>query len=250
MDDSERLVSHLDALIEARTVEAIWDLHVAGMARYGFDRMLYGFTRCRTHATLGAPDDVLVLSNHDPAYLEAYVQSGLFSEGPMVQWALQNEGAASWRLIADLAGSGKLSEAQQRVVELNHSFGLTAGYSISFRDTSKRAKGAIGLSARGRDQDWVDDLWARHGAEIHLINKVLHLRLASLPHPGRHLSPRQREVLEWVGDGKSVQDVAMILGVTPATVDKHLRLAREALAAETTAQAVLKASVNNQIFLP
>ena len=39
------------------------------------------------------------------------------------------------------------------------------------------------------------------------------------------------------------------MGLTSATVEKHLRLAREALAVETTAQAVLKAALHNQMFV-
>ena len=39
------------------------------------------------------------------------------------------------------------------------------------------------------------------------------------------------------------------MGLQPATVEKHLRLARETLNVETTAQAVLKASVQNQMYL-
>jgi LuxR family transcriptional regulator len=38
------------------------------------------------------------------------------------------------------------------------------------------------------------------------------------------------------------------MGLTAATVEKHLRLAREALDVETTAQAVLKAAFYNQMF--
>jgi len=39
------------------------------------------------------------------------------------------------------------------------------------------------------------------------------------------------------------------LTLTPATVEKHLRLAREALDVETTAQAVLKAAFYNKMFV-
>ncbi len=67
--------------------------------------------------------------------------------------------------------------------------------------------------------------------------------------PNRALTKRQREALEWVGDGKTTQDIAVLLGLTTATVDKHLRLARESLSVETTAQAVLKAALHNQIFM-
>jgi hypothetical protein len=55
-------------------------------------------------------------------------------------------------------------------------------------------------------------------------------------------------VLELVADGKTMQDIAIVLERNVATVEKHLRGARDALGVETTAQAVRKASVLNQIF--
>jgi LuxR family transcriptional regulator len=128
---------------------------------------------------------------------------------------------------------------------------VTAGYSISFRDASIRNKGAIGLTARrGMTQDEVEQIWSEHGRNITVMNNVAHLKLIQLPYstPARHLTRRQREALEWVRDGKTTQDTAAIMGLTPATVEKHLRLAREALDVETTAQAVQKASFQNQIF--
>jgi LuxR family transcriptional regulator len=39
------------------------------------------------------------------------------------------------------------------------------------------------------------------------------------------------------------------MGLTPTTVEKHLRLARDVLEVDTTAQAVLKAAYQNQIFV-
>ena len=97
----------------------------------------------------------------------------------------------------------------------------------------------------------LDEIWSEKGREINVLNQVAHLKFTSLPLPRNQprLSARQREVLEWVGDGKTTQDIAIILGLTTATVDKHLRKAREALLVETTAQAVRKASVQNQIFI-
>lgn len=48
---------------------------------------------------------------------------------------------------------------------------------------------------------------------------------------------------------KPRKDIAVLLELTPATIEKHLRLAREALDVETTAQAVLKAAFYNQMFV-
>ena len=100
-------------------------------------------------------------------------------------------------------------------------------------------------------QDHVDAIWEEHGRDIHLMNNIAHLKILSLPYspPNRMLTRRQREALEWVGDGKTTQDIAILMGLTAATVEKHLRLARESLSVETTAQAVLKAALHNQMFV-
>jgi DNA-binding CsgD family transcriptional regulator len=43
------------------------------------------------------------------------------------------------------------------------------------------------------------------------------------------MTKRQREVLQWVGDGKTTEDITILLELTPATIEQLLRLAREAL---------------------
>lgn len=249
---SEVLVTHLERLLAAQSIEDIWNLHISKMADFGFDRLLYGFTRFRTSNSFGSMDDILILSNHVKDYLDGFVRGGLYHHAPMVKWAIANEGACSWRWIEEHAASGKMTPSEQKVLAFNLKHGLRAGYSISFRDVSVRAKGAIGLAARSDlSQKDVDALWEIHGREIVVINNITHLRITAMPFASsrRALTPRQREALEWVGDGKTTQDIATIMGLTPATVEKHLRLAREALDVDTTAQAVLKASFQNQIFI-
>lgn len=242
----------LNALITAHSVEALWDMHTRHMARYGFDRLIYGFTRYMTPNSLGDPDDFVLLSNHEQAYMDRFMGEGLYFHAPMVRWALENDGARSWSLLQDMIEIGALTPEERKVIEFNRSMNVVAGYSISFKSVSSRAKGAIALTARpGMTQAEVDEVWARHGEDILLLNNLTHLRILTLPYtgPARTLTSRQREVLEWVGDGKTVQDTALLMGLTTPTVEKHLRLARQALNVETTAQAVLKAAFQNQIFV-
>jgi len=238
----------LNSLLNAPGIEALWDMHCRQMAEFGFDRLLYGFTRYRTATTLGDPEDFVLLSNHNPTYTKGFIEGRLYADAPMVKWALKNDGACSWSHIKTL----NLSPEEQRVLAFNKAQDVTAGYSVSFKSVSPRAKGAIALTAKPDiSQDEVDALWADKGETITALNTVVHLRILSLPYnaPGRALTKRQREVLEWVGDGKTVQDTALLMDLTPATVEKHLRLARDALSVETTAQAVLKAAFQNQMFI-
>jgi LuxR family transcriptional regulator len=244
------LLDYLETLNTLDTIESVWAHHAAYMARFGFDRLLYGYTRNRTERSFGDRQDILILTNHDPAYVHEFIDRGLYFHSPMVRWASQTVGPGSWSLIPKYA---EVDNPQFRqLVAVNKKFGVTAGYSISFRETTTRSKAAIGLAAqKGMSQDEVECLWGEHGRTILQMNNIAHMKLITLPHEpkDRRLTKRQREVLEWVGDGKTVQDISQIMALTPATIEKHLRLARETLNVETTAQAVLKASFNNQIFV-
>lgn len=244
-------VDHLTQLTNAQTVEELWRLHTHKMDQFGFDRVMYGFTRYRTSSSLGDPQDWVLLSTQSPEYMKVFFDEGYYYHAPMIKWALANNGACSWRWMMDMSRIENLTPSEKRVMDFNRSMQVTAGYTISFRSISERTKGAIALTARpGVSQDAVEQVWAQHGESIIVMNNVMHLKLLTLPYSGdRHLTKRQREVLQWVGDGKTTQDIAVLLGLTPATVEKHLRLAREALDVETTAQAVLKAAFYNQMFV-
>lgn len=247
-----RYLDHISRITAAASIEELWALHVAKMDSYGFDRLIYGYTRFRTEHSYGDLDDLLILSNHSPAYLDGFIKSGLYHHGPMVRWISQNVGSCSWRIIGEMEAAGVLTPQERRVLAFNRKLGVVAGYSISFRNGTSREKGAIGLAAKpGLTQDEVDRIWDEHGQEIESINAITHLKIMTLPQilPRKNLTRRQREVLEWVGAGKTTQEIAIIMGLTPTTVEKHLRLAREALRVQTTAQAVLKAAYQNQIFV-
>jgi LuxR family transcriptional regulator len=246
------MLDYVERVIACRDMAELWSHHQTAMRKFGFEKLLYGFTSYRTATSLGDPHDLLVLSNHNSSYIRPFIDAGMYFHAPMVKWALENVGACSWSYVETLARSGGLTERERKVVEFNLSQGIKAGYTVSFQNLSSRSKGAIALGcAAGTTQAEADAIWKMHGRIITAMNEVAHLKLTTLPHTGarRSLTTRQREVLEWVGDGKTTQDIAQILGLTITTIEKHLRLARETLNVDTTAQAVLKASSQNQIFM-
>lgn len=85
--------------------------------------------------------------------------------------------------------------------------------------------------------------WAGPGRGLTALATLAALRLvAQRPVTRPSLRPRQREVLGWIAAGKTTGETAVILGLTRGAVEKHLRLAREALEASTTAAAVARAA--------
>lgn len=246
----EDLSRFLLSLMRSTQADSLWDSLVHRLASYGFDQVLYAATRFRTRNGVGDLRDALVLTNYPETFTKAYLGDGLFRNAPMVRWAMDNVGSLSWSRIARDAAAGSLSPAIMRVIEFNRRHGIVAGYGISFPRISSRAAHGIGLSSSMLSQAEVDELWRVRGTEIELICHTANLTLVSLPYGshGRRLTDRQREVLELVSDGKTVEDVAQILSRTSATIEKHLRLARAALDVETTAQAIMKANAQNQFF--
>lgn len=228
-----------------------WREATGYFAGLGFGRVNYGFTRFRSARSIGDPDDALFLTTAGDAYAAGYFRNGFYAKTPAFRWAQQNQGACTWTWVREAMLAGKLSPEEIETVKHNIAIGVTAGISISFPETSARAKGAMGLIADlGISAEEVDALFADMQSEILSVANMLHLKLIQLPIAGRRraLTSRQREALEWVADGKTAQDVAILMGVSSAMVEKHLRLAREALSVETTSQAVAKAALMNLIF--
>jgi DNA-binding CsgD family transcriptional regulator len=245
------ILALLNQIAASSSIDEAWELGTGFFKTLGFKRVNYGFTRFRHLKTIGDPDDALFLSTCDADYVKRYFGGGFFAKTPVFRWAERNSGACTWTWVKEAFEAGKLSVEEAEAVRQNAVTGVTAGISVSFPEVSSRSKGALGMIADpGLTNADVDAIFAVKREEILAVANMMHLTIVHLPQLSRHraLSPRQREALEWVADGKTTQDVALLMGVSPAMVEKHLRLAREALAVETTAQAVAKGALLNMIF--
>jgi DNA-binding CsgD family transcriptional regulator len=241
----------LARIADAVAVGPVWDAATGYFAGLGFGRVNYGYTRFLSARSIGNPEDAVFLTTGDEDYARRYFAGGLYARTPAFRWAQENTGACTWTWVQEALERGALSEAEAVAVRQNVAMGVTAGITVSFPENSSRAKGALGLIADpGLDHAAVDRIWAAHQQELLAVANMMHLKIVNLPNPTRRrsLTQRQREALEWVADGKTTQDVAVLMNVSPAMVEKHLRLAREALNVETTAQAVAKAALLNMIF--
>lgn len=245
------LLGLLNRIAATSSIDAAWGLATGFFASRGFQRVNYGFTRFRHLKTIGDPDDALFLSTCEPDYVKRYFVGGFYAKTPVFRWAERSSGICTWSWVKDAYEAGRLSAEEAEAVRQNAAMGVSAGISVSFPEVSARSKGALGLIAdAGLSHADVEAIFAAEWEEILAVANMMHLTIVHLPQLSRHraLSPRQREALEWVADGKTTQDVALLMGVSPAMVEKHLRLAREALAVETTAQAVAKGALLNMIF--
>ncbi len=240
----------INRIAAAGDVENDWSLATQRFAAAGFARANYGLTRFRSERSYGDVHDALFLSTAGAQFEQRYFRNDFFARTPLFHWAIANVGICTWRWVQEDYEAGRLTPDEAEAVRENLGIGVIAGLTISFPANSRREKGALGLIADpGLDLDAVDRIFDHEGEALHAVAHAMHLKLAQLPAPRRMtLTPRQREALEWVADGKTTRDIAAIMAISPAMVEKHMRLAREALGVDTTAQAVAKATLLKLMF--
>ncbi|EEW26010.1 helix-turn-helix transcriptional regulator [Rhodobacter ferrooxidans] len=241
----------LGEIAHARSVNEVWALSTPYYRDLGFARVNYSFTRFMTDTTLGDPADALFLTTSSPEYLRVFTRDRFYARTPLFHWALHNVGACTWRWVHEALAAGDLTADQAETVRSNIAMGVVAGITISFPSAAPRSKGGLGLIGDTcLSHDDVDDIWANHGQPLLAVANMMHLKISQLPMATRrrNLTDRQRQALEWVADGKTTQDISQLMRISVAMVEKHLRLAREALEVDTTAQAVAKAALLNKIF--
>ena len=95
------MLEFLDRILNAETADDVWALQTDAIESFGFDRLIYGFTRYMTETGFGCPDDCLILSNHEPEYVQRYIGDGLYAHAPMLHWA------AFVQFLADAPGHSK-----------------------------------------------------------------------------------------------------------------------------------------------
>lgn len=239
--------SALALIVKAGSIAKAWRVFCTAMEQLGYDMQLYGSSKLSPKSGWGTMNETLVLMNGPDDYAETFLREKLYQNSLTFEWALDNDGFVSWAKALRqfrVHPSPKTAE----LYNLNAEFGFQSGYIGGLNAVVPGSKGVIGLSSSaGLDEAAMDALWAKVGTRVETLCATMHLRVACLPQTDifRPLTSRQIEVLYWYAEGKMLQDIATIMGISMGTVEKHLRCARDALDAETTAHAVRKATSLN-----
>lgn len=247
-----RVLNQTSRILKGTSYDEVWSLLLEGLGLYGITSVRYGLTRSRYGMSLGDLQDILFLSTMGTEDFDNYIATGMYRRSPHYRWMAENDGAISWGWFVDEARAGRLLPEEQVFLTELEKAGQPSGYLLSFPSDTTRLKGGLGMMGQ---RDWtqaqMDALWKSEGEKIEVMCSAAHLNIARMPLPSKRdpLRPRQREMLEWIADGKSMLDVAVLTGLSVATVEKHLRGARDVLDVETTAQAIARASLLGQLFV-
>lgn len=238
--------------MQANSADDLWQVFAAVMLDMGYPHICYTARRFVDMPRMWLAEDLEWRSTYPDSFLTDLRHDDLLTASPWSAWSRENAGARPANWIETAEGAVYLTPQARHMIATCQRHGVWHGHVVSLLGVSIRVTGTVVMNTgRRTDQDYADRLWDKVGSDVISLSQVMHLRINALPRiqGAGVLTPRQREVVEWAAYGKTVAEIARILGVTSTTIEKHLRLAREQLGVGTTAQAILKAHVKNQIFI-
>lgn len=177
-------------------------------------------------------------ANYRPDWIEHYMRKGLHRIDPTIHVGRKSIAPVDWTRL-------------EQTAHFRTVFADAPDFGVSDRGLTVPVRGPygdIGLLSVTRDcpeAEWqglkrkaIGDLQM---AAVHMHDNVMSSGLSMAVLHLQPLSAREREILQWVAEGKSQQDIGDILSISHRTVEVHLRSARTKLGAFSTSQAIGRA---------
>lgn len=184
---------------------------------------------CATYLPLPTENNLqakILVSNWPARLIQKYDEYGLLRNSPIIKAIWKSSGAIHWNLDDIVQKRGPLEGPKTRHIfeEYNMTMGtVIPGHSLSGQ------KGAVMFSG-SREQPKGGEL-----AALHLLSHFLFAHIATLSTSKRkkagRLSKRELECVELVAQGKTTDEIAIILGLSASTVAGYLTAAATKLEA-------------------
>lgn len=206
----------LAALDRQQSVSDVLELLGQAARRYGAERYSYHFTPAFEKQTGNGA--IVTAQGFGQDWISLYDNENFRRADPIPDYVMRKGQLLTWRHALD---QQSLSHDALDFVEALRTHKLLYGFGVpSFGPNNRNAYVAFGFAQglTGEDE-------ARMGT-LAAIAQSAHLKICQLAEPleeAKQLSERERQVLHWVGRGKSNSDIATILGVSPETVKTYLR---------------------------
>jgi LuxR family transcriptional regulator, quorum-sensing system regulator SolR len=221
----------------------------------GFDKAMYA---SKQYISLTQPK-LQMLSNYPQAWVEHYKQQSYAQRDPVVIQTLKAQSVVIW--------SEKLYESQKQMWQEARAHGLCVGWGFAVQQQPD----AVGLVALAREfgeisaseQQYKEPQlrWLTYCAEQRMAQLRQARQLAQQSRAdsfawakptektsGNPLSERECEILRWTADGKTAEDIGLIINVATRTVNFHLNHVMTVLMVPNKTAAVARALIRGWLF--
>lgn len=186
----------------------------------------------------GSRDRAALISNYPTGWTDRYLKERYERVDPVIVSVQIRQEPFEWGLGAD---NQKLDPAQVRLLEEASAFGIRCGLTIPIHDMCG-PPAAVTFASDARRRAFRKSI-TRNRRVLQFMAVILHAHIRRKLYPdttlmGLHFSPRERECLHWLAEGKSARDIGQILNISRRTVVFHVENAKRKLGVRTTYQAL------------
>jgi len=225
----------LDDAMRASSVAQLFEKIVTVSHQLGFEYVAYG-SRQRFPLTR---QRLFLVSNYSDAWKSTYASKRYLEIDPYVAKCLKSQQPVVWDEC--------LKTQQPEFWDDAQSHGLTDGWGQALADC--KSQGLVTFARSGETITPYE--LKKKQAALWWLGHITHMGMGRLFHHANspreqtqtQLSQREREILQWTADGKSSDDIAVILGISQRTVNFHIDHSIKKLDCQNKIAAAVKASL-------
>lgn len=220
----------------ADSVKHLFDIYLNAVISYGYDRAQ--FTLLTDHNDINKKAGFGILNNFPQDWVSYYVEQRMDTYDPIIKYGIQQNHCFTWKDGSNYFG---LTHKQIECLNQAEGAGLNNGIAIPMHSLGNNMAGVSLATSEKRDHNhYQRDLMTA-------MSNHMYMRFIDLSSSQQKvieniiLTNREREVLIWVGQGKSNHKIAQIINISSNTVDFHLRNIFKKLDVNSRVLAVVKA---------
>ncbi|MET1412198.1 LuxR family transcriptional regulator [Roseibium sp. HPY-6] len=200
---------------------------------FGFDRFAVLFLPDRNSTQISSH---MIVSNWPPELIRAYDEMKLVVNSPIIEQLRSSIDPLEWELEA--VNKKRSPEETQSSVGLFKDFEMMGGVYFPTYDATGR-RGAVSFTGNRQKLD-PDELATLHLLSLFTYNQISEVA-ERLTDSSDHLSPRERECVYWSAEGKTNNEIGVILSISENTVSSYMISAARKLGAVNRAHTIATA---------
>ena len=243
MKDLERYV---ELIVASQTTQEAFDHFCAAMRQHGYDRIAYSLVN--DHPSLGLSSKHGLATSYPEDWMKHYAAHNFSLIDPVTQRVLTKRTPFFW---SDTTAKLDRLSISLRMMNEAADAGLGDGIGIPLRGDGAELVG-VGIaraSLPASEQNKPQDYSFLGGA--YLLGTCLHetYRDLMIKSARAALSNREHDIVSWGAEGKTDEEIGMILGITVNTVRFHWKNVFKKLGAQGRTYAITKA-LRQRIITP
>lgn len=186
--------------------------------------------------------DVLLMNTLPHEWTRRYIGNGFGRHDPILAELRHRNGPFLW---SQIAARRRLSAHEQAVIDHANAFHIVDGLFVPIRESGRRM-GLVTIAARKPIDLGATDISAMTLAALACHTKLVLMRRRA-PMAAGHLTPRKREILLMIAEGKSDWHVGKLLTISAKTVNYHVENANRKLGVGTRMQAAVALARGDEV---